>query len=303
MEIPPEDIYGLPEKFMTNLAKDISSSRIEGIMANRFGRRLDFGNRLLLATVATLAVAAPIAVGGMITPRVQAQSPPAARPVFDVASVRPSDPNERGDWVHFPPGRLEVRNAPLIFVIQQIYGVRDFQIVGAPKWIVDRNTARFDINAKAEGVTDEGHLRLMAQNLLEDRFRLKLHRETRDLPVYLLTQAKNGVRVKVAPDDGSPRGSGAIEFVVPGQLQGENVAMDQLAKVLSRYADRPVLNKTNYTEAFTFNLEWAPDDSQPDDVRPSLLAAVQKQMGLKLDPRKAPIDVLVIDRIERPSEN
>jgi len=228
---------------------------------------------------------------------------PAPRPTFDVASIRPSDPNQEGGWVRFPSGRLEVSNAQLIFVIQQVYGVRDFQIVGAPKWIVDWNTARFDINAKAEGVTNEGQLRLMAQDLLENRFQLKLHRETRDLPVYVLTRGKKGVKVKVTPDNGRPRGSGGIASMGLGWIQGVNVSMKYFAEALSRYADRPVLDRTNYTEAFTFKLEWAPDDSQQDDTRPSLLAAVQEQMGLKLDPQKGPIEVLVIDHVERPSEN
>jgi uncharacterized protein (TIGR03435 family) len=229
---------------------------------------------------------------------------PAPRPAFDVASIRPSDPNQKGGWVRFPPGRLEVSNAQLIFVIQQLYGVRDFQIVGAPKWVVDWNTARFDINAKAEGVTDTAQLRLMAQNLIEDRFQLKLHRETRDLPVYLLIQAKSGVKVKVTPDNGRPpRGSGGIASMDRGWIQGENISMKSFTEELSRHTDRPVLDKTNYTEAFNFKLEWAPDDANPDDVRPSLLAAVQEQLGLKLDPQKAPVEVLVIDRVERPSAN
>ena len=228
---------------------------------------------------------------------------PAPRPVFDVASVKPSDPDEKGGWVRFPPGRFEVSNCQLVFVIQQVYGVRDFQIVGAPKWIVDWSTARYNIEAKAEGVTNRDQLRVMAQNLLEDRFQLKLHRETRDLPVYALIPAKSGVKVKVTPDNGKPRGSGGIESVARGWLRGENITMDHLILSLSSRIDRPVVDRTNYTEAFTFNLEWAPDDAQADDIRPPIFAAIQAQMGLKLDSQKAPVEVLVIDRVERPSEN
>jgi uncharacterized protein (TIGR03435 family) len=234
--------------------------------------------------------------------------------VFDVASIRPSDPDEKGGWARFlPGGRFEVLNAQLIFVIEEVYGVRDFQIVDAPKWIVDWNTARFKIEAKAEGVASQDRLRLMAQNLLEDRFQLKLHRETRDLPVYVLTQGKDGVKVKVTPDNGRPRGSGGIESVERGWIRGENVSMEFFISSLSRRTDRPVLNRTNYTEAFTFSLQWADegssgrgaagDDAQPDMARPSLFTAVQEQMGLKLVPQKASVEVLVIDHVERPSEN
>jgi uncharacterized protein (TIGR03435 family) len=237
----------------------------------------------------------------------------APRPVFDVASIKPSAPDDKGGWVHFlPGGRFQVINAQLIFVIQQLYGVKDYQIVGAPKWIVDWSTARFNIEAKAEGVTNQDQLRLMAKNLLEDRFQLKLHRETRDLPVYVLTQGKNGMKTKATPDSGKPIRSGFVEPVAPGWLQGADITMEAFIRMLSRYADRPVLDGTNYTQKFTFKLQWAeeerpgraasPDDA-PDTSRPSLFTAIQEQMGLKLVPQKAPVEVLVIDHVEKPSEN
>jgi uncharacterized protein (TIGR03435 family) len=129
----------------------------------------------------------------------------AQAPAFDVASIKPSDPNELGGYARFPPGgRFEVHNAQLIFVIQQVYGVRDFQIVNAPKWIVDWNTARFDIEAKAEGAPGEDQVREMAKALLADRFQLKVHSETMDLPVYALIPAKGGVKLVVAKDNGRP---------------------------------------------------------------------------------------------------
>jgi uncharacterized protein (TIGR03435 family) len=153
----------------------------------------------------------------------------------------------------------------------------------------------------------------MAQNLLEDRFQLKLHRETREMPVYLLTQDKNGVKVKVTPDTGAPRGRGGIESVERGWFRGQNLFMQELIGALSqwRYVERPILDRTNYSEAFTFDLKWDADlgtsgarpDAQPEEVRPSLFTALREQMGLKLEPQKAPVEVLVIDHVERPSEN
>jgi bla regulator protein blaR1 len=249
----------------------------------------------------------------------------AQAPAFEVASIKPSDPNETGGFARFlPGGRFEVHNAQLIFVIQQIYGVRDFQIVGAPKWITDWVTARFDIEAKADGETSEDQLRAMAKALLEDRFQLKVHKETRDLPVYALIPAKGGVKLAVAKDSGRPRGSGGVASMVKGWIQGTNVAMPGLILALSQVMDRPVVDKTNFTDAFDFKLTWTPDSEPSSDVGcpagfaafqeqrklkpepmscPSIFTAVQDQMGLKLDPQKDPIDVLVIDHVERPSAN
>jgi uncharacterized protein (TIGR03435 family) len=153
----------------------------------------------------------------------------------------------------------------------------------------------------------------MAKNLLGDRFQLKLHRETRDLPVYLLSQGKTGVKSKVTPDNGRPIGGGYIQPIAPGWIQGADIRMDDFVLSLSRYTDRPVLDRTNYTEQFTFRLQWAAEltsgssaagvAAPPDDARPSLFTAIQEQIGLKLDPQKAPVEVIVIDHVERPSEN
>jgi len=246
-------------------------------------------------------------------------------PAFDVASIKPSDPNELGGYARFPPGgRFEVHNAQLIFVIQQVYGLRDFQIVNAPKWIVDWNTARFDIEAKAEGTPNEDQVREMAKALLADRFQLKVHMETRELPVYALIPAKGRTKLAVAKDNGRPRGSGGIASMLKGWIQGTNVAMPAFIRVLSGLVDRPVVDKTNFSDAFDFRLTWTPDSDPPSDLScpasfaafqeqrklkpeamscPSIFTAVQDQLGLKLDPQKDPIEVLVIDHVERPSPN
>jgi uncharacterized protein (TIGR03435 family) len=246
-------------------------------------------------------------------------------PAFDVASIRSSDPNEVGGYARFlPGGRFEVHNAQLIFVIQQIYGVWNFQIVNDPKWITDWNTARFNIEAKGDESATEAEVREMAKALLAERFQLKVHKETRDLPVYALIPGKTGVKLAVAKDDGRPRGSGGIASIVRGWLQGTNVTMPFVVQVLSTSVDRPVVDKTNFTEAFDFRLTWTPDSEPSSDVDcpasfaagwehlnlkpepmscPSIFTAVQEQMGLKLDPQKDPIEVLVIDHVERPSAN
>jgi uncharacterized protein (TIGR03435 family) len=311
-------------------------------MTNRISYKLTLAKQLLLATAGMAAVAGPVLVGILDAPRSRAQTrpqiavqaapvgaqgpeeavqaaqtaapSPAARPVFDVASIRPSDPDEVGGRVYFPPGRFEVRNAKLIFVIQQVYGVKDYQIVEAPKWITDWSTARFNISAKAEGAASEEQLRLMAKNLLADRFKLKLHNETRELPVYVLVQDKKGIKLGAVPDNGRPMGSGYVESVDLGWRRGKDVSMEDLVSALSGQTDRPILDRTNYTEKFTFELKWAAraqssgtggllSDLQPETGQASLFTTIREQMGLRLDPQKAPIEVLVIDHVERPSAN
>lgn len=236
----------------------------------------------------------------------------AAAPAFEVASIRPSDPEEQGGRVQFlPGGRFTVNNAQLIFIIQQVYGLQDYQVAGAPKWISDWSTSRFDIQAKAGASTSEAELRRMAQNLLADRFNLKTHRETRSLPVYELAAAPKGLRLQATQVKDKPPGAGGIEFAAAGWIRGTNIAMPALIRVLTTLGERPVLDRTGFAGAFDFSLEWAADPPAGGRVeagaqeprRPSLLAALQEQLGLKLAPGKAPVEVLVIDSVEKPTAN
>jgi uncharacterized protein (TIGR03435 family) len=227
-----------------------------------------------------------------------------AQPVFDVASVKPSDPEAHGGWVQFlPGGRLSVENSQVTFIIQQIYSVKDYQIADAPKWISDWKY-RFDIQAKGDPSASREQLRLMAQALLAERFQLKVHREPREMPVYFLVAAKKGLNLHVAKDDPPRIGAGGIINISPGVKQGRKVAMNDFIRVLAGEVDRPILDKTNYTEPFDFRLEWAPDSIQPgDDGRLSLFDSLQQQLGLRLEPQRAAVEVLVIDRVEKPSVN
>ena len=187
------------------------------------------------------------------------------------------------------------------YLMERIYGVRGFQIVNAPKWISEADS-RFTIQAKAAQSASNGELRLMAQSLLADRFQLEFHRETREMNVLALVIGKNGPKLHVAKDDGTSRGVGSIQAPAPaGWLRGTNVSMLLLAEALSM-RDRPVVDKTNFTEPIDFDLQWAPDQSS-DDPHPSFFPAIQEQLGLKLEPQKVPFEVLVIDRLERPSPN
>ena len=154
----------------------------------------------------------------------------------------------------------------------------------------------------------------MLRKLLTARFKLTFHREQKELPIYALTIGKNGSKLKegVAPPDG-PR---PLIFVLSPQgvsLPGRNATMAELASVMQRAAlDRPVMDKTGLSGRYDFDLEWTPDETQfggqgpretPESTKPSLFAAIQEQLGLRLEGTKGPVDVLVIDKVERPSDN
>jgi len=244
---------------------------------------------------------------------------------FDVASVKSSVPGTIGGRVQFlPGGRFSATNVPLNFLIQQVYGVRDFQILGAPNWM----SVRYEIQAAGDASATEAMVKEMVKALLAERFQLKVHQETRELPVYAFIPVKAGVKLAVAKDNGKPRGSGSIAVFDSGWIQGTNVTMASVVQELSRSMDRPIVDKSNFTEAFDFRLQWTPDTDALADAStpsgcpagfaeiqeelklkpermscPSLFTAVQEQLGLKLDAQKAPIDVLVIDHVERPSAN
>ncbi len=254
-------------------------------------------------------------------------------PAFDVASVKPAVPGATGARIQYlPGGRFLGSNVPIVFLIEDTYGVRDFQIAGDPQWtsvIADSYNGRYDIEAKANESATQSEMKEMVKMLLADRFKLKVHMETRAMSVYALVSGKGGVKLAAAKENGKPRGSGAIALMLPGWMQGNNVAMPILIQSLSEYVDRPVVDKTNFTDAFDFRLTFTPDlveDRAPSagscpasftdfaeqrhlGVKPSswscpsIFDAVQDQLGLKLDFQKDPIEVLVIDHAERPASN
>jgi bla regulator protein BlaR1 len=284
--------------------------RVESIMMNRSTYNLNFGRRVLLAAAGFSAVVLPLAVGAFHIPPVRAQQP--AGPLeFDVASVKPSNPNStNGTVVNMTPGgRLHVVNATLKDLIETAYDVRSFQIDGGPKWV---DATRYDIEA-TPGTPPQGavppqdwtNVRFEVQGLLKNRFQLQLHRETRTAPIFSLTIAKGGIKLSVTQ---SPhRGINAGQ----GTMLGEAASMADLTSKLSRLMQRPVLNNTGLEGNFDFKLEWTPDlgpsapDGQPVDTSggPSIFTALREQLGLRLEATKGPVDVLVVDHVDKPSEN
>jgi uncharacterized protein (TIGR03435 family) len=258
-------------------------------------------------------------------------------PRFAVATVKRNPSTEALSMAvpmgvgYRPGGRLVAVNAPVAMLIQRAYSVQSFQVVGGPSWI---NTDGYYIEAKPEGSTDQKRMWLMLQSLLADRFKLAVHRETRDLPVYDLQTVRGGAKLPASqggncsevmtgpPAPGQPRsappcGPGLVKSGTGLTMEGISVSMPTFAKQLSLILGKEVIDKTGFTGRFSLHLEFAIDDAlaglpnpvgpdasgQPKDDRPSIRTARQEQLGLKLEPSKGPVDVLVIDHVERPTGN
>jgi uncharacterized protein (TIGR03435 family) len=248
-----------------------------------------------------------------------AQSAP--HPAFQVASVKANtEANPQGMSVRpLAGGRLTTQNAPLMLLIQFAYSIEPFQLVGGPGWI---HSDGYDIEAKPEGYADRQHVWLMLQTLLADRFKLSVHREMRDMPVYTMTAVKSGLKlpppkecVPRMPDAPAPPpalqpgqmycgGFGLAMLPTGLRMQGSGLSMAEFTKRLAAVVGRPVLDKTGFTGTFDVQLEFAPDDAHATDpARPDIFAAIEEHLGLKLTAAKGPVEVLVIDHAEKPTAN
>lgn len=229
-----------------------------------------------------------------------------ADPDWEVVTVKPSDPDDKFDMMSTRGRHIVIRNKSVEAMLRLAYGVQKSQIVGASEWT---RTAHFD----ADGVPDVGgepnmkQFQTMVQKLLAERFGLKAHHEQREMPVYALGVAKDGP--KMAPSKADPNGSPDNEGMGGNGRQIRrytNVSMDDLAMELQFHLDRPVVNQTGVKGRYDFRMQWTVDDAPPTtdaDAPPGLFTAIQEQIGLKLEPAKALVDVLVIDHVEKPSPN
>ncbi|MFY9726245.1 MAG: TIGR03435 family protein [Bryobacteraceae bacterium] len=250
----------------------------------------------MIRAIASLALFASWAVYG--------QSPAAAR--FEVASVKPSNLDQfaGSSGLRTGHGRLTASNVTLKRCIMGAYGVGPNQISGGPAWL---DSDRYEIVAKAEQpVDDDAALMAMLQSLLSERFKLAFHRATRTVEAFVLEVAKNGPKLEKAEDRGSSTNSSR------GLIDAKTITMDRFAEVLSRQMDLPVLNHTGLAGSFDLKLEWTPESRAParpgaDDAMletgVSIFTAIQQQLGLRLRAKKTPVEVIVIDHAERPSEN
>jgi len=247
---------------------------------------------------------------------------------FEVASIKPAAPDARGMFIRTTEGgRVNVTNMTLKEIIVLAYRIQPFQIQGGPPWV---STERYDISAKPEGKPKDGEIQLMLQALLKDRFQLTLKRETRELPVYALVLAKkdgalgaNLVESKegscAVPDPNAPPKPGqrncGQQMMSPRSLKAVSAPMNQVIPMLARMLGRTVVDKTGLTGKYDIDLQWTPDETQlaglspearaasSDASGPSIFTALQEQLGLKLESQKGPVEVFVVERAEKPSEN
>jgi len=237
-----------------------------------------------------------------------ALSDSAPAPVFEVATIKPAAPSPDGHThINYPADeRFSAINITLLKLMQWAYDMPATQILEGPAWM---DTTRFDIEAKS-GSEMDGLLktmsseewrrlrRRMVQALLAERYSLKLHPETRVLPAYDLVVSKGGSKLEMSKADGRTVGSGADHF------NGKGLTSTLIAEELSQIAGRVVVDKTGLSDRYDFKLRWTPDGAPAsDESPPSFFTAVQEQLGLKLEPAKEPVPVLVIDHIELPSAN
>jgi uncharacterized protein (TIGR03435 family) len=231
-----------------------------------------------------------------------------ASPAFDVATIKPSDPTNLNSGFKIDARRVHAERENLRAIIMFAYGVHPRQILGAPAWA---DADYFDVNGQPDepGEPNLDQMRIMYRKLLSDRFQLSCHVEKRDLPVFVLSVGKNGP--KLARSERGLNASPDQTMHGPGNLTESNATMAEFASMLQfAILDRPVLDQTKLEGRFDFMLRWTPDQfsgrARPADdpnAPPDLFTAVQQQLGLKLEATKAPADVLIVDRVEKPSAN
>ncbi len=244
-------------------------------------------------------------------PKIQPMDPK-ADPSFEVATIKLSDPNSPGKGFGGPPGTFQTRNTTLNDLLMFAYQIQIKQIVNAPGWA---ESQKVDIIGKQDtpGQASEAQTQAMMQKLLLSRFGLKFHMDKKELPAYILSVSKSGSKLKTSTGD--PGTPSAFFFRQLGDLTFRNITMEGFSKWMQTVLDRPVVNHTDLQGRFDGRLKWNPDESQfaifgvkvvhsdAPDAPPDLYKAIQEQIGLRLDAGKPNVDVMVIDHVEKPSEN
>jgi uncharacterized protein (TIGR03435 family) len=227
-----------------------------------------------------------------------------ANPTFEVATIKPSGPDEHGPRYDFRGHRFSVIHASLSDLLKFSYGLQQSQIAKAQDWI---NSESYDISAEPDGEGEPSikQWQSMVKKLMADRFQLKFHYEKQKQAVYMLTVARSGPKLTRSESD--PSASVGLGFG-PGNFGATNATMADVAEALGQgVLNRPVVDQTALTGRFNLRLTWAPDGlvtaTENPNALPDFFTAIQEQLGLKLVSTKAPVDVLVIDRVERPSPN
>jgi uncharacterized protein (TIGR03435 family) len=256
-----------------------------------------------------------------------------ARPTFEVASIKPPTPlgpigqraNRKGGPGMGDPVRYTCGNCPVFWVLSEAYDLKPYEYVG-PDWV---NDVRFDFDAKIPEGTSKDAFRKMLQSLLEDRFKLAVHREQKEMPVYELTLMKGGPKFKESMPDDPPEEKGSVGplkrdtegfpiltkgttmAAIPGhaRIRSDAQTMAWLAQMLSGQMQTAVIDSTGLTAKYDYQLSWAYEQNSAsgppvDEYHPALMRALQSQLGLKLESKKGRVQVLVVDHMDKvPTEN
>jgi uncharacterized protein (TIGR03435 family) len=237
-----------------------------------------------------------------------------AVPSFEVATIKPSVPDSKGIGIRMNGRNFSTLNTSLIDLITFAYGLHARQVTGAPGWL---ETDKYDIAAVPDrpGMPNDKQVKAMIQKLLADRFKLTFHHDKKELSVFLITVGKTGP--KITKNETNPNGLPGLGLGGLGRVSARNATIADFAGLMQgRILDRPVVDQTGLAGRFDFTLTWTPDETQyggagakgppPSDngtAPPDLFTAMQEQLGLKIESTKAPADVLVIDHVEKPSDN
>jgi len=293
-------------------------NRIREIMTWRGSIPVSLLRRLMLAAAGFAAVTVPLAIGII---RAQTLTPPPAY-TYDVVSIHRSSPDQRGE--HIGPGAqggLRMQNLTAMLILTFAYGVRDYQIAGAPSWA---SSDRFDVSFtpdKAEPALGPGvaandlesflsRQKQRTQAILRDRFGLILRAETHELPIYALILARGGHKLSPPTEvnHGVSLQGGGTQLIA----SGPGATMKMLADYLAGELGRPVTNETGLDGLYNFKLEWtrdlqaqprSPDEPASTTGGPSIFTALTEQLGMRLESRRGPVPVYVIEKIEKPGEN
>ncbi len=263
---------------------------------------------------------------------------------FEVASIKVHPPPTTLIGITNRGGRFSATGFSLKMLIGRGYAIPELRIIGGPNWI---ESERYDIEAKAPEGAPPNQLQPMIQNMLEDRFKLKAHKETRDQPVYELTVLRSGLKMKLSADQtppvlvappplpnrgagqrgpipglgAGPRPRGTQGFTISNGrfvFEGSASTLPAIINAIQQRVDRPIIDKTGLSGLFDIKLEWSPGveapplpfgpppadaPPPPPGEGPTIFSALQEQLGLRLEGAKGPVDVLVIDSVQKPSEN
>lgn len=223
-----------------------------------------------------------------------------ARPAYEAASVKSNNSGDGHTGVDGYQGRIVFTNMPLQRLIAGAYGIGPFQVEG-PAWLASE---RFDVVATYAASSTPAERLQMLRGLLEDRFKLAVHRESKQEPGYALVAAKNGFKLK-------PAESGENETQHAGSriqsLNAKKTSMATLAGLIARYMGQPVVDRTGIEGVFDFELRWSTDEAVAEagaDMPPSIFTALEESLGLRLQAQKVPVEIVVVDHVERtPTDN